>query len=169
MREILFRGKRVDNGEWIFGSIVHQTDYYGDKCDRWFILEGDFTNDYDIDRPIEIQKETVGQCTGLKDKNGKWIFEGDVVKLFDIAIGEIVCECGAFGISCRQQIDYDYLASEIASVTGCDNTPMFCRNDSFVSLWELYWNYNEESSKISVIEVIGNIHDNPELLEGGIT
>ena len=108
-----------------------------------------------------VKPETVGQCcTDLTDKNGTRIFEGDVVKLFDIAIGEIVCECGAFGISCHQQIDYDYLASEIASVTGCDNKPRFCHNDNFVSLWELYWNYNEENSEISVIEVIGNIHDN---------
>jgi uncharacterized phage protein (TIGR01671 family) len=114
----------------------------------------------------QIIPETVGQYTGLCDngKNGKKIFEGDIVRLFDIAVGEIVQECGAFGIGCRQQIDYDYLASEIAPVTGHDNTPMFCCNDNFVSLRELYWNYNEESPEISVIEVIGNIHDNPELL-----
>ena len=62
-------------------------------------------------------------------------------------------------------IDYDYLASEIAPVTGSNNTPMFCYNDNFVSLLELWWNYNEEGDEISVIEVIGNIHDNPELLE----
>ena len=120
-----------------------------------------------MDRAYPVLSETVGQYTGLTDKNDKKIFEGDIVKLFDVAVGVIVQECGAFGIGCRQQIDYDYLASEIASVTGYDNTPMFCYNDNFVSLWELYWNYNDENDEISVVEVIGNIHDKPELLEVG--
>lgn len=150
MREILFRGKTLANGKWIYGDLIRDDDV----C---ILQEGLIWR--------EIIPESVGEYTGLKDKNGLTkIFEGDVVKLFDIAIGEIVCECGAFGISCRQQIDYDYLASEIASVTGCNNKPRFCHNDNFVSLWELYSNYNEENSEISVIEVIGNIYDNPELL-----
>ena len=158
MRESLFRGKRVDTGEWVFGDLLH-------NCDCVKIRENE-TEINHVARSFPVLPKTIGQYTGLTDKNGLTkIFEGDVVKLFDIAIGEIVCECGAFGISCRQ-IDYDYLASEIASVTGCDNTPMFCRNDNFVSLWELYSNYNEENSEISVIEVIGNIYDNPELLKG---
>lgn len=93
MREILFRGKRTDNGEWIFGSIIHQTDYYGDKCDRWFIIEGNDTNDYDIDYPIEVQKETVGQYTGVNDTYDKPIFEGDIVlsvsgKAYEVKFGE---------------------------------------------------------------------------------
>ena len=138
MREILFRGKRAGNGEWIFGSIVHQTDYYGDRCDRWFILEGDATNDYDIDYPIEVQKETVGQYTGLTDKNGARIFEGDIVSghlddLFpeDESRYEITW------------IDYGW------HLTNLDGT---------VDTAEQDWvNQN--------FEVIGNIHDNPELME----
>ena len=172
MREILFRGKDLqEQNGWLYGyfykSDINKRERESGKatliftpdCDT-FIYVPEYHNSW------MVKSETVGQYTGLKDKNGTRIFEGDVVKLFDIVIGEIVFECGAFGIRCRQQIDYDYLASEIASVTGCDNTPMFCRNDNFVSLWELYWNYNQESSEISVIEVIGNIHDNPELLKG---
>ena len=148
MREILFRGKRVDNGKWVEGYLSF---VYIDVPEKARIYSPAKARGFDV------ITETVGQYTGLTDKNGTRIFEGDVVKLFDIAIGEIVCECGAFGISCRQQIDYDYLASD---------TPMFCRNDNFVSLWDIYWNYNQESSEISVIDVIGNIHDNPELLKG---
>ena len=172
MREILFRGKDLqEQNGWLYGyfykSDINKRERESGKatliftpdCDT-FIYVPEYHNSW------MVKSETVGQYTGLKDKNGTRIFEGDVVKLFDIVIGEIVYGCGTFGISCRQQIDYDYLASEIASVTGCDNTPMFCRNDNFVSLWELYWNYNQESSEISVIEVIGNIHDNPELLKG---
>lgn len=156
MRKILFRGKRIDNGEWVYGSSFR----LNEKLNPFIMLINRGGESYEVDN------DTRGLYTGLKDKNGTWIFEGDIVRLFDIAVGEIVQECGAFGIGCRQQIDYDYLASEIAPVTGCDNTPMFCYNDNFVSLWELYWNYNEESPEISVIEVIGNIYDNPEMLGG---
>lgn len=161
MREILFRGKRVDNGKWVYGFYVRlngkehriYNGYAETDC-------GDYYPDC-----FSVDPSTVGQFTGLVDKNGRKIFEGDIVRLFDISAGEIVQECGAFGIGCRKQIDYDYLASEIAPVTGSNNTPMFCYNDNFVSLLELWWNYNEEGDEISVIEVIGNIHDNPEMLE----
>lgn len=153
MREILFRGKNEDNGEWIYGLFCRVGNTYAN------IVENDTEVMY------TVSTVTLGQYTGLTDKNDRKIFEGDIVKLFDIHVGEIVQECSAFGIGCRQQIDYDYLASEIASVTGYDNSPMFCYNDNFVSLWELYWNYNDENDEISVVEVIGNIHDNPELLE----
>jgi hypothetical protein len=132
MREILFRGKRKNSGKWIFGSIVHQTDYYGDKVDRWFIVEGDFTNDYDIDCTIEVQKETVGQYTGLLDKNGKRIFEGDVVAYREYGNFAVAWDDGAF---------------------------QFMREDTFYDMLDHYTN--------GFAVVIGNIHDNPELLEGG--
>ena len=154
MREILFRGKRVDNGEWVYGLLCRVGDTYANIVEK------------STEVMCTVLTNTIGQSTGLTDKNGKKIFEGNIVRLFDISVGEIVQECGAFGIGCRKQIDYDYLASEIAPVTGSNNTPMFCYNDNFVSLWELWWNYNEEGDEISVIEVIGNIHDNPELLGG---
>ena len=153
MREILFRGKRLDNDDWVYGLLCRVGDTYANIVRK------------DTGVLYSVLTNTVGQCTGLTDKNSRKIFEGDIVRLFDISVGEIVQECGAFGIGCRKQIDYDYLASEIAPVTGSNNTPMFCYNDNFVSLLELWWNYNEEGDEISVIEVIGNIHDNPELLE----
>lgn len=168
MRKILFRGKRLDNGEWIQGFLaLLGDDYYiapdinaytsmGGRGKGRCMLFGHY---------YQVLPETVGRYTGLTDKNGKKVFERDIVCLLDITVGEIVLECGAFGIGFRKQIDYDYLASEIVSITGCNNTPEFCYNDNYVSLYELYWNYNEENDNISVIEVIGNIHDNPELLE----
>jgi uncharacterized phage protein (TIGR01671 family) len=165
MNEILFRGKRIDNGEWIKGfycQVADESD--GGTRIKQTILVPTFLCQSGF-KLLEVDSETIGQYTGLTDKNGRKIFEGDIVRLFDISVGEIVQECGAFGIGCRKQIDYDYLASEIAPVTGNNNTPMFCYNDNFVSLWELWWNYNEESDEISVIEVIGNIYDNPELLK----
>lgn len=153
-REIIFRGKRVDNREWVEG---------------FYLYTEENTHPVIIDmkcRSHIIIPETVGQYTGLTDKNGVSIFEGDIVKIVDFQIGKVVFECGAFGIVVLPRIDWDYLDSEIAGITGCDNRPYFCCNDNFISLWELMWNYNQEEDVCDVIEIIGNVHDNGELLKG---
>lgn len=72
MREIEFRGKALDGGEWVYGGIVHQTDFYGNPVDRYFIIDGTTTQDYDIGTETEVDPLTVGQRVGI-------FFEGDII------------------------------------------------------------------------------------------
>lgn len=126
MREIKFRGKRVDNGEWVYGFLFK-------IWERTFILWGT-TNG--IPNMIEVIPETVEQYTGLKDKNGKEIYEGDVLHmsfLNIIAKGYIKFVDGCFDFVFKRD------GREMREYLKC----LTCNH---------------------CIEVIGNIHDNPELL-----
>lgn len=153
MREILFRGKRLDNNAWVEGFLVQA-------------IGGGFWIDCSHTAKVPliyfVDPSTVGQYTGLTDKNGVKIFEGDVVDLFCLK-GNVVQECGAFGIGFGRTIDYALLESKIPY----NNTPFFAYNDNFISLWEIFWNYEQDDNPLYEVEVIGNIHDNPELLEEG--
>lgn len=132
MREILFRGKRTDNGAWETGSLVVIRG--GTSEERIYIAEK-MTGYH-----TPVISETVGQYTGLTDKNGKRIFEGDIVhgNLPDLSyepdrIG--VVKWGLFGW-----------------IVGFNVPEWKMPRIGFGSFGD--------------IEVIGNIHDNPELLEG---
>ena len=131
MREIKFRGKRVDNGEWIYGFYWHNTNT---ETSRITIL-----TESSLYIDIEVIPETVGQFTGLIDKNGKEIYEGDVVRYDDISdLGESLGEVAVVEYM-YEQCCFDPLA---IGYGGC-----------------YYSRYIENT------EVIGNIHDNPELLK----
>ena len=155
MREILFRGKRLDNGKWVYGYYVHIGPV---SCQRAYIIPEYKSAIY----AIEVDPSTVGQYTGLIDKNGVSIFEGDIVDLFGMN-GKVVQECGAFGIAFMKTIDYDLLESKIPF----NNSANFCFNDNFISLWEVFWNYEQDDNPLYEVEIIGNVHDNPEMLKGG--
>ena len=164
-REILFRGKDLqEQNGWLYGyfykSDINKRERESGKatliftpdCDT-FIYVPEYHNSW------MVKPETVGRYTGLTDKNGTRIFEGDIVKVLNAFNVEVVFKKGAFGVY-SSYVDYDYLDSEIAEITGCNNPSRFCRCDNFVSLWELMWNYNQEDDCCSVVEIIGNIHDN---------
>lgn len=123
MRDIVFRGKIADNyyiesmrGTWAEGNLVHQTEYYGMKVDRYHIL---YTGEFDVDYydSAVVITETIGQFTGRYDKNGKKIFEGDIVRRCRNAFDFEPRETWVFEIG---HIEYNmggFVVPELSSVT----------------------------------------------------
>lgn len=142
IREVIFRGKRADNGKWICGDLRHISDWKGGY--NLHIVDNTNGRNNSV-TGLEIIPETVGQYTGLTDKNGVRIFEGDICRFKrfnDVHIGKIVFNATtASFVMWYQPIvgAYGEKATQKMLLSVCDD-----------------------------IEVIGNIHDNPELLGGEI-
>ena len=124
MRTIKFRGKRLSNGEWAYGSYVSHKDFFGEIKTGIIDKEGNV---------FEINPVTVGQYTGLNDTNSREIYEGDIF------------QAGYFG-----GVDVVMWDNENARYIG--RSPQGCI--SYVG-------------REPAVKIIGNIHDNPELLKGG--
>lgn len=141
MREIEFRGKRTCDNEWTYGWFIgiYQTEDGDVGCIR------DYTGKDNL-----VKLKTVGQYTGLKDKNGKKIFEGDIVKT--VTIDEKETRYGVVKFGKYKDINFE------------DSCCGF-----YVELEEIQCSiFNGEADGyclLDVVEVAGNIYDNPELLE----
>ena len=146
MREILFRGKQVSDGEWIEGYVFPQV-IDGGYAPLCITTEPICANDYSeiLGNWAIVDSSTVGQYTGLTDKNGKKIFEGDILKIID-----------------KYQSPFDDDTNEYTDITtdvvhfddeglcfSYGKSPFLCVVDNVTAEYE----------------VIGNIHDTPELLE----
>ncbi len=147
MREIRFRGKRVDSGDWVYGSyfIASGTsfivpEYCPLSCmglKQW--LDGFF----------EVTPKTVGQFTGLLDKNKKEIYEGDLLKYYCPVLGELGVR-GDYPIYHKRRVcfhegSFRYVEGETSFAEGVS--------------WVM------DNSRTDNREIIGNIHENPELME----
>ena len=155
MREILFRAKRIDNGEWVEGFYVY--DY---KHDAHYILANqiiapncvnDKRNDYSLCE-YEIDYETLCQYTGLKDKNGKRIWENDILKGFTYPF---FCD-GEFNYFATVEWSEEYKYFFLYTVKNPKSTVCGISEGNT----ELFEDFNSDDW-----EVIGNTFDNLELLD----
>ncbi len=137
MREIRFRGKRIDNGKWVYGGLI--VEHVEDKIFTYIALEYAkvvlflINEDKGEIEPIyQIDPETIGQYTGLKDKNGREIYEGDIV---------------------RFQTWKGY--NDVGEVVWAENNGFYIKGTRDE---DIFWH----PDNVKDLEIVSNIHDNPD-------
>lgn len=135
----LFKAKRIDNGEWVTGQYVKGLDMYGKEVHLIFEPTTIFYSSSETDGWSEIDPSTICQCTGLRDKNGKLIWENDICDRKEEYPEIVKYNNGDW------TLDYSYSKGKESGYCCC--------NLGFYAL------------ERKCVEVIGNIFDNPELLE----
>jgi uncharacterized phage protein (TIGR01671 family) len=146
MREIKFRGKNLNTKEWVYGDLLQWND--GETAigvHGQFIDDGYHFNE-NYDKTPYVDETTVGQYTGLKDKSGKEIYEGDIINVNGKypKLIRYIDEWASYCLANLTDLDCDLKTRYWHQVSPC------------------WWtDYKRE------IKVIGNVYDNPELLKGG--
>ena len=148
MREIIFRGKRLDNGEWAEGFYISHLN----ACHYIIPFRtGGYEamdNSFYVHKWFEVDPSTIGQYTGLKDKNGKRIFDGDILHIAKIA--------DALGGYYRPPLDYH--VNVVVKWDLCAwMWETLCEDKRYISFPDAWCLYE--------CEIIGNAHDNQELLK----
>ena len=125
-----FRGRQKNHSEWFYGSLL----WYNPIRDPQICQK----NENGGSNNFIVSPETIGRCTGLKDMNEVWIYEGDIIKAWGNTLSEIksavVYENGSFGYK--------------------DNITFYAFSE-----------YDFENNIVDFVDVVGNVYDNPELLE----
>lgn len=165
MREGIYRAKSLQNSKWIEGSLIDSGNH-----NQVFIFPYD---DHASSAPLRhlisnnicvVNPETVCELTGLLDYYTNLIWENDIVKLFD-SLGVVKFEAGCFGVYFADGVPWERIKEELPSWTHCSHSELHsCSNDHFVSMWELYWNFNCEEQYMEMLTVQGNVFDNPDLM-----
>lgn len=151
MREILFRGKHLlrdanDKEAWVYGRLL----YHANENPELAQIATDGVDENGLRSLYVVDASTVGQYTGLRDRNGNKVFEGDILKIYQKSDALGTYFYPEVPYPCNVIVKWDFCAWMWETIT---------KDKRYISFPDAWCHYS--------CEVIGNIYDNPELLEEG--